>query len=137
MITAYLTFNGQTEEAFNFYKSVLGGDFTNFQRFGDTPHGEAMSERDKKKIMHITLEGSNGTIMANDHMDFMGPFTIGNNFSLSLHPQSEKEAKRFFDGLSDRGNIIVPLDTAPWGAYFGMFTDQFGVKWLVNYQPKE
>ena len=135
MIAPYLTFNGNTEEAFNFYKSVLGGDFTSFQRFGDTAHGENMSDKDKKKIMHISLKSSNGMMMGNDHMDFMGEmFTTGNNFSLSIQPSSEEEAKRLFDGLSAGGHVIMPLDKVFWGAYFGMFVDKFGVKWLVNYQ---
>jgi PhnB protein len=134
MITAYLTFNGSAEEAFTFYKSVLGGAFSEFQRFGDTPHGEQMSDADKKKVMHLTLSSDNGTIMGNDHMDFMGPFQAGNNFSLSLHPESEEEAMRLFAGLSNEGNVIMPLGKVFWGAYFGMLMDKFGVKWLINCQ---
>jgi PhnB protein len=135
MIAPYLTFNGNTEEAFQFYKSILGGDLANFQRFGDTPHGENMSEKDKKKVMHVSLETPHGTIMGNDHMDFMGqPFASGNNFSLSLHPQSEEQARKLFDGLSKDGMVIMPLDKVFWGAYFGMLIDKFGLKWIVNYQ---
>jgi PhnB protein len=134
MIAAYLTFNGTTEEAFNFYRSVLGGMFTNFQRFGDTPHGEQMSDTDKKKIMHITLDSNRGILMGNDHIDFMGPFQAGNNFSLSLNPESEEEAKQLFDRLSEGGNVIMPIDKVFWGAYFGMFIDRFGIKWMINYQ---
>src|SRR5687768_11840768 len=106
MIAAYLTFNGNTEEAFNFYKSALGGEFTNVQRYGDNPHGDGMPEKDKKKIMHIALKNSNGVFMGSDHMDFMGEtFTPGNNFSMSLHPESEEEAKRSFKNLSVGGNV--------------------------------
>jgi PhnB protein len=137
MIAAYLTFNGTTEEAFKFYKSVLGGELTSVQRFGDTPHGEHMPDSDKKKIMHITLESEQGTIMGNDHMDFMGPFQAGNNFSLSVHPKTEEEAKKLFEGLSQGGNVIMPLDKVFWGAYFGMLVDKFGIKWMVNYQPNQ
>jgi PhnB protein len=138
MIAAYLTFNGNTEEAFNFYKSVLGGEFTTIQRLGDTPHGEGMSDKDKEKIMHIALNSSSGVLMGNDHMNFTGePFTVGNNFSLSIHPESEAEARRLFNGLSVGGNVILPLDKVFWGAWFGMFTDKFGIKWLVNCQPNE
>lgn len=137
MITAYLTFDGNTESAFNFYKSVLGGEFSNLQRFGDTLHGEQMSEKDRNKIMHVTLESSKGTLMANDHLDFMaGPFNAGNNFSLSLHPSSEEEARQLFDGLSAGGSIIMPLEKTFWGAYFGMLLDKFAIKWMVNYQVK-
>jgi PhnB protein len=137
MIAAYLTFNGNTEDAFNFYHSVLGGEFTNVQRLGDTPHGNAMSEADKQRIMHITLETPHGVIMGNDHMEFMGePFQPGNNFSLSLHPESEQEADALFDGLSKGGSVIMPLEKVFWGAYFGMLIDKFALKWLINYQYK-
>jgi len=132
MIAAYLIFNGNTEAAFNFYKSVLGGEFTKFQRFSDTPHGDNMSEEDKVKIMHVTLETAHGIIRANDHIDFMGPFNSGNNFSLSIHTGSEEEATRVFNGLSNGGNITMPLEKVFWGAYFGMFTDKFGMKWMVH-----
>jgi PhnB protein len=135
MITAYLTFDGNTESAFNFYKSVLGGEFSNLQRFGDTPHAEQMSETDRNKIMHVTLESSCGVLMGNDHLEFMGgPFSAGNNFSLSLHPSGEDEARKLFDGLASGGSIIMPLEKTFWRAYFGMLLDQFGVKWMVNYQ---
>jgi PhnB protein len=135
MIVAYLTFNGNTEEAFNFYKSVLGGDIISIQRFGDTPHGDQMLDSDKKKVMHVTLETPNGTLMGNDHMEFMGgPYAPGNNFSLSLHPKSEEEAKTLFDGLAKKGQVLMPLDKVFWGAYFGMLIDAFGVKWMVNFQ---
>jgi PhnB protein len=135
MIVAYLKFNGNTEEVFNFYKSVLGGEFTNFQRFGDTPHGEQMSDPDKKKIMHITLKSPSGIIMGNDHLDFMGgPFQSGNNFSLSIHPASEEQATQLFNGLSNGGIVVMPLDKVFWGAYFGMFIDKFGIQWIMNYE---
>jgi PhnB protein len=138
MLTAYLTFNGNTEEAFNFYKSALGAEITNIQRFGKAPHGEQMTESDKQKIMHIALAGPYGMLMGNDHLDFMGEaYSAGNNFSLSVHPDTEEEATQLFTGLSEGGNIIVPLGHAPWGAFFGMFMDKFGVKWMINCHPKQ
>lgn len=138
MLTAYITFNGNTEEVFNFYKLALGGELTNVQRFGDAPHGAQMSDADKKKIMHIALEAPHGvTLMGNDYIDFTGePFTAGNNFSLSLHPDSEELADKLFSSLSAGGTVIVPMGKAPWGAYFGMFIDKFGIKWMVNHQDK-
>ena len=138
MITAYLTFNGNTEEAFNFYKSVLGGGFTNFQRFADTPHGEQMSDADKNKIMHVTLEAPHDVkLMGNDYLDFMGqPFMAGNNFSLSLHPDSEELADKLFNNLSAGGTITMPLGKVFWGAYFGFFVDKSGIQWMVNHQYK-
>ena len=137
MITAYLAFNGNSEEAFSFYRSVLGGEFSSLHRFGDTPFGESLPDADKRKIMHITLESPHGIIRGNDHLDAMGPLTPGNTISLSIHPRSEDAAKKLFDGLSSGGTIAVPLDMAPWGALFGLFTDKFGIQWMVNYEyPK-
>ena len=138
MLTAYVTFNGNTEEAFNFYRSALDGEFTNVQRFGDTPQGEQMPDADKKKIMHIALEAPHGVkLMGNDFVDFTGePFNPGNNFSLSLHPDSEELSDKLFKGLSAGGTIILPMGKVPWGAYFGMFVDKFGIKWMINHQYK-
>ena len=138
MIAAYLTFNGNTEEAFNFYKSALEGELTNVQRFGDWPQGEQMPDADKKKIMHIALEAPHGvTLMGNDHIDSMGgSFVAGNNFSLSLHPDSEELSDKLFKNLSAGGKVIVPMSKAPWGDYFGMFIDKFGIKWMINHRAK-
>jgi len=137
MLTAYLAFNGNAEEAFNFYKDALGGEFTNIQRFGDTPQGEQMSDADKKKIIHVTLKGPNGIVlMGNDHMEFMGPFNAGNNISLSLHPDSEDLANTLFNNLSAGGTVTMPLEKVFWGAYFGMFVDKFGIQWMVNHEYK-
>jgi PhnB protein len=134
MLVAYVSFNGNTEEAFNFYKSALGGTITNVQRFSNSPGGGQMADADKNKIMHIALEAPNGVrLMGNDHLDMMGgPFMAGNNFSLSLHPDSEEMADRLFNNLSAGGTVTVPMSKAPWGDYFGMFTDKFGIKWMIN-----
>lgn len=135
MIVSYLTFNGNTKEAFDFYKSVLGGDYTNLQLVSDTPQGAHMPEADKNKVMHAHLETPIGTLMGNDYFDFTGEaFNPGNNIALSLHPKSVEQAKELFNGLSAGGAVIMPLEKAPWGAYFGMFVDKFGIKWLVNCQ---
>jgi len=138
MIAAYLTFNGNTEEAFNFYKSALDGKLTNVQRFGDAPNSGQMPDADKKKIMHIALEAPHGvTLMGNDHLDSMGgSFLAGNNFSLSLHPDSEELSDKLFKNLSVGGTVIVPMSKAPWGDYFGMFNDKFGIKWMINHRAK-
>jgi PhnB protein len=138
MIVAYVTFNGNTEEAFSFYKSALGGEIINVQRFGDSPHGAQMSDTDKNKIMHIALEAPDGIkLMGNDFLDFTGEqFNAGNNFSLSFHPDSEEQADKLFNNLSAGGTVTVPMSKAPWGDYFGMFTDKFGIKWMINYQKK-
>lgn len=139
MLVAYLTFNGNTEEVFNFYSTALEGKITNLQRFGDSPHGGQMPDADKKKIMHIALEAPHGVkLMASDHLDSMGggSFVAGNNFSLSLHPDSDALADKLFKNLSAGGNVIVPMSKAPWGDYFGMLTDKFGMKWMINHQAK-
>jgi PhnB protein len=138
MIVAYLTLDGNTEAAFDFYKSALGGKIINLQRFGDGPQGEQMSDTDKKKVMHVALEGPHGArLMGSDHMDFMGEkFVAGNNFSLSIHPDSEELADKLFSSLSAGGSVIMPMAKAPWGDYFGMFHDKFGIKWMINYQYK-
>ncbi|HQV00532.1 MAG TPA: VOC family protein, partial [Bacteroidia bacterium] len=87
------------------------------------------------KIMHIALEAPNEIrLMGNDFVDFTGePFVAGNNFSLSLHPDSEELADKLFNNLSVEGNIIVPISKAPWGDYFGMFIDKFGINWMVSF----
>jgi PhnB protein len=138
MLVTYVSFNGNTEEAFNFYKDALDGEIVNIQRFGDSPHGNEMSESDKKRIMHIELQAPDGVrLMGNDHIDFMGgPLIPGNNFSLSFHPDTQEQADKLFNRLSAGGTVTVPMSKAPWGDYFGMFSDKFGIKWMINQQAK-
>jgi PhnB protein len=139
-INSYLNFPGNTEEAFNFYKSVFGGEFTTLQRFKETPFGDKMSESDKEKIMHVALPiGKSAILMATDAIESMGQkLTTGNNYSIAIEAESEEEATRLFNGLSEGGTITMPLEKAFWGAYFGMFNDKFGIQWMVNYTyPKQ
>jgi PhnB protein len=138
MIVAYVSFNGNTEEAFNFYSAALNGKIVDIQRFGDAPNAAQIPEADRNKIMHILLEAPGDIkLMGNDHMDFMGgPYRAGNNFSLSFHPDSDAEADTLFNSLSVGGTINVPMGKAPWGDYFGMFHDRFGIKWMINHQQK-
>jgi len=135
-INPYLNFNGNTEDAFNFYKSVFGGEFTSLQRFKDTPHGEQLPASDKEKIMHVALPVGKGVIlMATDILESMGQkLNAGNNFSLTIQPESETEAEKYFNKLSAGGTVTMPLEKAFWGAYFGMLTDKFGIQWMVNYE---
>jgi PhnB protein len=136
-INAYLTFNGNCEEAFNFYKSVFGGEFPYVGRFKDMPptDGKPIPDSMKEKIMHISLPISKETsLMGSDSSAEFGHATIiGNNFSLSVNAGSEEEAKKVFNALSAGGKITMPLDKTFWGAFFGMFTDKFGIQWMVNY----
>lgn len=134
-INPYLNFNGNTEEAFNFYRSVFGGEFTALQRFKDAPEAEKLSARDREKIMHVSLPiGKGNTLMATDALESMGhTMTEGDNFSISISADNKEEAHRLFDKLSTGGKVIMPLEKASWGSYFGMLKDRFGIHWMVSY----
>ena len=138
-VNSYLNFNGNTEEAFNFYKSVFGGKFATLQRFKDLPVGDNMPASDCEKIMHVSLPIGKGTVlMATDALESMGHKVIpGNNYTIAIGAESMDEAKRLFNGLSKGGEVRVPLDKAVWGAYFGMFVDKFGIQWMVNYDQNQ
>jgi PhnB protein len=134
-VNPYLNFNGNTEDAFNFYKSVFGTEFAMVQRFKDTPHGDNMAASDKEKIMHIALPIGQGTmLMGTDTLASMGQnVTMGDNFSLAISPDSEADADAIFKKLSAGGKVTMALEKMFWGAYFGMLTDKFGIQWMVNY----
>ncbi len=141
-VNPYLNFNGNTEEAFNFYKSVFGGEFTALQRFGDTPpcpEAGELSASDREKVMHVSLPIGKGSIlMATDTLESMGrSLKAGNNFSISINAESEEEANELFNGLSVGGEVIMPISNAFWGALFGMLTDKFGIQWMVNYDRNQ
>ena len=129
----YLNFNGNTEEAFSFYKSVFGGDFAIVMRFGDNPQCSEMSETDKERIMHIALPvDGGGMLMGTDALESMGQrLNVGNNFYISLSPSTREDADRIFSGLSDGGKVEMPMADMFWG-YFGSFVDKFGVQWMLN-----
>ncbi|HQC06122.1 MAG TPA: VOC family protein [Kaistella chaponensis] len=136
-INAYLTFDGTCEEAFNFYKSVFGGDFPMVGKFGDMPPQEGMppiSDEVKNRIMHMSLPISAETVlMGSDTMPGIHDHQVGNNISLSINTDSREESDRVFTGLSAGGKVSMPLADTFWGAYFGMWTDKFGINWMVNY----
>jgi PhnB protein len=136
-INAYLTFDGTCEEAFNFYKSVFGGDFPMVGKFGDMPPQEGMppiSDEVKNRIMHMSLPISAETVlMGSDTMPGIHDHQVGNNISLSINTDSREEADLIFTGLSAGGKVSMPLADTFWGAYFGMWTDKFGINWMVNY----
>lgn len=133
----YLTFNGDCEAAFNFYKSVFGGEFPFIGRFKDMPpmDGKKVTGPDGEKIMHVSLMiGKGSVLMGSDTTESCGHrVAFGNNFSISINAESEAEADRLFNGLSAGGKVIMPMGKVFWGAYFGMFTDKFGINWMVNY----
>jgi PhnB protein len=132
-VNTYLNFNGNTEKAFNFYKSVFGGEFTMLQRFKDTPDGDKMPAIEQQKIMHVALPIGGNVLMGTDVGVTMPQVTFGTNSSISISPESEEEAHKLFNGLSAGGKVIMPLGKMFWGALFGMFTDKFGIQWMVNY----
>jgi PhnB protein len=138
-VNPYLNFSGNTEEAFNFYKTVFGGEFTFLQRFKDTPVADKVVAADQEKIMHIALPIGQGTIlMATDALESMGQqLNAGNNFSLSVNVESEEAADKLFQALSAGGKVDVPMEKAFWGDYFGMLTDKFGIQWMVNFSGNQ
>jgi len=134
-LAIYLNFNGNSEEAFNFYKSVFGGEFSALQRFKDTPEAGNLSPEDQEKIMHIALPiGNNISLMATDALESMGQsLTIGNNVYISINVDSVEEADRVFGRLSEGGLIEMPMETTFWNAYFGSFADRYGIQWMISY----
>jgi PhnB protein len=139
LINPYLNFNGNSEEAFNFYKSVFGGEFALIIRFKDMPpHELPLSEEDSNKIMHIALPiGKGNVLMATDFLESMGQkMEEGNRYSVSISAESKEEADKLFNGLSLGGQIEMPIADSPWGSYFGLFKDKFGIQWMVDFDPK-
>lgn len=139
-INPYLTFNGECEEAFAFYKSVLGGEYGQVTRFKDMPAtpGHEVPEIAKERILHISLPISNETVlMGSDSNPTMGDVVVGQHMSLSISVDSKDEADRIFKGLSAGGNVTMPIGDAFWGSYFGMFTDRYGVNWMVSHEYKK
>ena len=142
-VTTYLNFSNKTEEAFNFYKSVFGGEFEGeVMRLGDGPPQEGMpelSDADKKLVMHVCLPILGGhALMGSDAPQSMG-FTVnmGNNIYINLEPDTRAECDKFFAALSAEGEITMPLMDMFWGSYFGTCTDQFGVMWMFNCAEKK
>ena len=135
-INPYLNFNGNTEEAFNLYKEVFGGEFEMIMRFGDTPGCENMPDVEKNMIMHVALKIGENFLMGTDIPASMEQATFGTNSSISVSVDSRPEADRIYNALSRGGKINMPMADMFWGAYYGMLTDRFGVQWMVNYDEK-
>src|SRR5690606_239624 len=130
-VNTYLTFNGNCEEAFNFYKSVFGGDFAYIGRFGEMPEGDGYSvpEADKNKIMHVGLPIGNTILMGSDTGgDWAAKLIEGNNFSVSVNTESKEEGDRIVSGLAAEGQITKFMEYTFWGDYFRMLTDTFGIQ---------
>jgi PhnB protein len=138
LINPYINFNGNAEEAFNFYKSVFGGEFAKIMRFKDLSSSEyPVAENEANKIMHIALPIGQNILMANDVPESMGRVNENENRSkISISAESREEADKLFNGLSVGGNIEMSIGDSPWGSYFGMFRDKFGIEWMVDFDPK-
>lgn len=136
---AYLNFAGNAEEAFTFYRSVFGGEFSSLVRFKDfSMEGVSIPEDDEDKIMHIALPiGEHDILMASDTLESLGQELVeGNNLYISAFPTSKHEADRIFHALAEDGKVEMPIADQPWGDYYGSLKDKFGVMWMVNYSTQ-
>ncbi|MDD2298381.1 MAG: VOC family protein [Fermentimonas sp.] len=132
-LNPYLNFDGTCEEAFNFYKTVFGGEFTYFSRMGDMAAMEA-SDEDRNLVMHVSLPIGSDILMGSDvptSMKYL--FKSGNNNYISITPDTREEADRIFNELSADGEVEMPMEEMFWGDYFGSFKDKFGTYWMINY----
>ncbi len=140
-LNPYLNFAGNTEEAFEFYKAIFGGQFTGLVRFKDmNVEGVNIPKEDEDKVMHVGLPiGEENVLMASDTLESLGQELVqGNNLYISVHVESKEEADRIFEGLSAGGSIEMAIADQPWGDYWGSLKDKFGVLWMVDYAyPKE
>jgi PhnB protein len=135
-INPYINFNGNTEEAFTFYKSVFGGEFARITRFGDMPNSN-IPESENNKIMHIALPIGKNVLMGNDVPEFMGRVNENENRSkIAISAESKEEADHLYNGLSVGGQIEMPIADSPWGSYFAMFRDKYGIEWTVDFDAK-
>jgi len=136
-INPYLNFKNSCEEAFNLYRSVFGGDFQMVARMTDIDVGMPIPEGTENLIMHISYPIGGNILMGSDCPEGWGPqIEIGNNYSVSVTVDSKEEADRVFKGLSEGGTQTMPMDNAPWGSYFGMLQDKFGVNWMISFDQR-
>ena len=137
-INPYINFNGNAEEAFTFYKSVFGGEFAKIIRFKDIASAEfPVAENEANKIMRIVLPIGKNSLIANDVPEIMGRVNENENRSkISISTESREEADKIFNGLSVGGKVEMPIADSPWGSYFGMFRDKYGIEWTIDFDPK-
>jgi PhnB protein len=136
-ISPYINFNGNAEEAFNFYQSVFGGEFQKVIRFKELESTEfPISEKEANKIMRIALVIGDNTLFANDIPESMGRVNENENRSkIAINTETKEEADKIFNGLSAGGTVEMPMDQSPWGTYFAMFRDKYGIEWTVEFDP--
>ena len=138
-LNTYLNFNGDCRAAFDFYRSVFGGDFTFLVTFADGPSElPPLSDAEKTLIMHVSLPVGDNILMGSDNISAFGPpSTVGSNFSISIGADSRADTDRLVNGLAAGGAVLMPPDDMFWGAYFGMCRDRFGVNWMVSHEPAQ
>lgn len=139
-INPYINFNGNAEEAFQFYQSVFGGEFAMVVRFKDMPGAPNphITEGEANKIMHIALPIGENLLMANDVPSFMGVVSENENRSkISISAESKEEADKLYNGLSADGQVEMPIGDSPWGSYFAMFRDKYGIEWMVDFDTRQ
>ncbi|TMI75032.1 MAG: VOC family protein [Bacteroidetes bacterium] len=140
-VNVYLTFNGNCEQAFNFYKSVFGGDFPYIGRYKDMPPdgGKKPDPKEGDRIMHVSLPISKETMLMGSDTggEWAANYSQGNNFSISINTDSKEQADKLFSGLSSGGKVTMPMNKTFWGDYFGMFTDKFGINWMVSFNEAQ
>ena len=137
-INPWINFNGNAQEAFNFYKSVFGGEFLKVVRFKDLASDEfTVPESEADKLMYIALPlGKNNVLIANDVPEFMGRVSENENRSkIAIAAESREEADKLFNGLSAGGDVEGPIGDSPWGTYAGMFRDKYGIEWIIEFDP--
>ena len=133
-LNIYLTFDGNCREAFDFYKSVFGGEYSAFQTFGDGPPDMDVAEQDKDKVMHVSLPVDSSTLMGSDTAEgFGGPVIVGTNFSISIVGESKEHCDDVFAKLAEGGEVKMPLQETFWGDYFGMCRDQYDINWMISF----
>jgi PhnB protein len=137
-INPYINFNGNAEEAFEFYRSVFGGEFTNVIRFKEMASPEfPIPEHEANKLMRIALPIGNNLLIANDVPESMGKVNERENRSkITVSTDSREEADKIFNGLSAGGEVEMPISDSPWGTYFAMFRDKYGIEWTVEFDPR-
>jgi PhnB protein len=136
-INPHINFNGNAEEAFNFYKSVFGGDFIKIMRFKELASDEfQVAAHEAEKIMHIALPIGKNLLMGNDVPEVMGRTNENENRSkIAINVESKAEADQIFTELSAGGQVEMPMSDSPWGTYFGMFRDKYGIEWMIDFDP--
>ena len=137
-INPHINFNGNAEEAFNFYKSIFGGDFAKVTRLKEISSPDfPVPESDAEKILHISLPIGKNKLIGNDVPSFLGSVNENENRSkISISAESRAEADKLFEGLSNGGSVEMPMEDSPWGVYFGMFRDKYGIEWIIEFETK-